>query len=894
MAAGIKYIFQKDIFDALDERIVSVCNVSKLLKKKKTSYLCIVTTSKPTVVVSVCQVKQYDKGVYKKKRSWSLEDVKCIDGRNDAPDTHDFDMILEKPYRWFATNLHERQNFITVLWKQINKHCAVGERAVFKNVPKQWLTDGSPEKQAITGKYGGHHGTEAETNDDDLEAMENEDFHALTEKEEINLNKLISECDYAISNAELFMEDLGLNLLQLDGANIQSVLASEKQVQVLMERIEEAISEAEKVEQRLDNYDEILCHVRDTMEKMGEKNQMIEIANVNNVRLLQELEKVVSQLDLPHAHQLALTDTDLTPKGLPAAIAAAKALQMAMNSDIDPALLRLTAVQDQRKRFEKWKAKFSQTISRHLNNLFIHLGNLGDSHDTSVKELTLPKHYHVHKELSTLMELMHWMKTMDRKAYDALIKVYTASLSKVYDRDIRTFFENAKQALSEKRFNSREDVNNSSMSNKLKLGQQSTKQAAQPYGILGINKELWTPGAEPAERQRFDCILEKVLAELEPVALSEQHFCIAFFQLDVISPTGKNTQTTLEAGNGGETLVSGQKDERDSAVQIPQRRLDRQINEDVRKMMGELFSSLESELNSFILSFEKLDSYYSLYVLVRLTQHVMSAQDAHSFLSMTFASALVHVKRSFDKFMQLQLQSIEESKIPKRSKCGLLPYVENFEEFAVTAESIFKKTERRNDLDKWYLKLAEAIFERISLQAVEHPKTPHQVVKMENYHRMHSTLSQLKVHVLENLRKEAKARYNDAQRAYVTKYFGRPLEKLNQFFEGVQVRVQQGVKDTEISYQMAYSKQELRKVISLYPAREVKKGLEQLYRKVEKHLCEEENLLQVVWRAMQQEFITQYNSLEQWIQRCYAGSMITLEFTIKDILDFFSEIAQSH
>lgn len=91
-----------------------------------------------------------------------------------------------------------------------------------------------------------------------------------------------------------------------------------------------------------------------------------------------------------------------------------------------------------------------------------------------------------------------------------------------------------------------------------------------------------------------------------------------------------------------------------------------------------------------------------MYVLVRLTQHVMSAQDAHSFLSMTFASALVQVKRNFDKFMNTQLQSIIESKIPRRSKCGLLPYVENFEEFSNTAESIFRKTDRRTDLDKWY------------------------------------------------------------------------------------------------------------------------------------------------------------------------------------------------
>lgn len=65
------------------------------------------------------------------------------------------------------------------------------------------------------------------------------------------------------------------------------------------------------------------------------------------------------------------------------------------------------------------------------------------------------------------------------------------------------------------------------------------------------------------------------------------------------------------------------------------------------------------------------------------------------------------------------------------------------------------------------------------------------------------------------------------------------------FFEGVESRVSQGVNKSEISYQMAFSKQELRKVIALYPHREVKKGLDSLYKKVEKHLCEEENLLQV-------------------------------------------------
>lgn len=594
--AGIKYILQKEVFDSPEEKILSVCNVTKLIKKKKSSYLCIVATTKPQgpQVVNIVQVKQQDK-TYKRKRTWMLDEVKLIDGKSESTESHEFDIVLEKQYKWFTANLHERQNFIAVLYKQINRHVK-GEKAIFKNVPRSWLSDSSPEKMIK-----GDSKNDADEHSDESDSYE--DFHALTDKEESDLSKLISECDFAISNAELFMEQLSKNLQDLDGANISTILASEKQVDALMEQIETAINEAESVEKRLDEYDEILCHTRDTMEKMGEKNMMIEIANNNNIKLLHELENVISQLDLPHVHQVALTDTDLTTAaGLAAAKAAGKALQNAMNSDIDPALLRLTAVQDQRKRFEKWKAKFSQTISRHLNNMFIHLGNdLNEAQlHAPAHEISLCKHSTVHKELSTYAELMHWTKIMDRKAYDGLTKVYTSSMGKVYDREMRHFFEQARQMIT-----TNKDEMSTSMTSKFKT-QPTTKQVAQPYGLLGMNRELWSNGVEASERQKFDSILEKVLAELEPVALSEQMFCIGFFQLDVLSPTGKNTQTTLDS-----VAADIGKDEKDAvlgAAIVPQKRIDRQINEEVRRMMISLFGVLEPELNNFIVSFEKLDS----------------------------------------------------------------------------------------------------------------------------------------------------------------------------------------------------------------------------------------------------------------------------------------------
>jgi hypothetical protein len=58
-------------------------------------------------------------------------------------------------------------------------------------------------------------------------------------------------------------------------------------------------------------------------------------------------------------------------------------------------------------------------------------------------------------------------------------------------------------------------------------------------GLLGVERDQWCVDVDADERQRFDEVLERALAELEPVCLAEQNFCVSFFQLDVLSPTTK-------------------------------------------------------------------------------------------------------------------------------------------------------------------------------------------------------------------------------------------------------------------------------------------------------------------------------------------------------------------
>ena len=45
---------------------------------------------------------------------------------------------------------------------------------------------------------------------------------------------------------------------------------------------------------------------------------------------------------------------------------------------------------------------------------------------------------------------------------------------------------------------------------------------------------------------------------------------------------------------------------------------------------------------------------------------------------------------------------------------------------------------------------------------------------------------------------------------------------------------------------------------------------------------------------MQEEFIQQYKCIEDLTQRCYPGAQISLDFTINDVLEYFSDIARSH
>merc|ERR1719378_658028 len=83
-------------------------------------------------------------------------------------------------------------------------------------------------------------------------------------------------------------------------------MESDRAIQALMNTLEAAIEDVTRVEIELDKYDQMLGSIDSQMGAMKSQQSFIQISDVNQTRLVNELESLVSQLELKPEHKAAL------------------------------------------------------------------------------------------------------------------------------------------------------------------------------------------------------------------------------------------------------------------------------------------------------------------------------------------------------------------------------------------------------------------------------------------------------------------------------------------------------------------------------------------------------------------------------------------------------------
>lgn len=136
---------------------------------------------------------------------------------------------------------------------------------------------------------------------------------------------------------------------------------------------------------------------------------------------------------------------------------------------------------------------------------------------------------------------------MERKAYEHLRSLYTESLGKLYEKDIRKLFDVAREAIGGlfKCFCIHcvhflyQSCSPKSMFIKIALFivlvTNGTVLPMKNQALLGLDSDQWTSEPNTVQRDNFESTLDNVLTQLEPVCLQEQQFCVSFFQVYIIN-----------------------------------------------------------------------------------------------------------------------------------------------------------------------------------------------------------------------------------------------------------------------------------------------------------------------------------------------------------------------
>ncbi|KAJ8338381.1 hypothetical protein SKAU_G00373470 [Synaphobranchus kaupii] len=852
-AFSLRSDLQRDIFTPQKERLLAVSSVWKGSRKRKGAILCATVSVDSWEKVSLATVKGL-RGNYKLSSRWPATELSLVDGKDALKETAEFHLHLDKVYQWETSSPLEKRAFVISLWK-INQRY-LQDRVKFVNITPDILDEVLPWQHCSVSEE---------------QEEEEEGFQELTAREAASVQRLMEESELAMSEAEAFTQALHVSLANMDQENVQAMMVSELQTEQLLCLLDEAMEEVGHIEEVLSQHDRLLRSVQRQMENLYTYGAWLQHVDHNHKQLSTELCHLVDGLTLSEDHIQVLTKGDLEDKEQVKACAkAVTALSRCRKTHLTAGQRRLQGVAEQLIRFENVRQIFEQSLGQQIHNAVMQQG-LAKEPRREGETLLIPVKFH--GRLLEYTPLMSWLRESSPQVFQQLIQVYAENIGKLFDKQTKDFFDAAKLQL---------------------FGAKDTKKA----GTVPCAARDSTSGFMPLRSdRRASRVVQQVLIQLESACVTEQEFLTAFFSLD----KGPK-MTEFPASRRGSAV-----DQAQSCVEPRQKRRPHSWGRfsvgagppepglGERDCVRAVLGPAEARLCSLLSLCEEAEPLSCLSTLKMA--HLCLTRQLHnpaaSFWCSLLQCAVQHSQRSLRNYTESLGREMESVRVLKRARAGILPAVFRLEEFVKEGHAVLGNSQQCWGLDKAYIQLFTAAFQSLEGLSGQSARCSPLVVKLLNFHRMAGFLGRAGQPELGPLWEEAKERAAMQVQEYVRAHLGQPFGRLSDFLDGVRGCLAHGVREEEVCFQLAYSKQELRRLTALHSGREVQRTLEVLHKKMGRDLCEDPALLQVVWRATQEDFVAEYRGFESIVARCYPGAGVSLDFNEQDVQEFFRAISEN-
>ncbi|KAI3320189.1 exocyst complex component Sec3-domain-containing protein [Xylariaceae sp. AK1471] len=340
-------------------------------------------------------------------------------------------------------------------------------------------------------------------------------------------------------------------------------------------------------------------------------------------------------------------------------------------------------------------------------------------------------------------------------------------------------------------------------------------------------------------------IFAGIMDDLLPLVEMEQNFIVDFFHA-----------TTLETADFPDLVAAARPRDRQGS-DLKRHRLmepDRELARRVTRAMEAIFSFLEQDLQNLILWVLAQDPLQGVGVLAVLERKQIEMTSSNQdFLNNILQRLNGSLESRFSKFVEEQIRAIEDTKVKIKKRKGVISFMRVFPNFSAAVENMLSTTDAassvRRAVDREYERIIKSMFDSLKVIARENPATltnsgadPEDKEAL-NYHillieNMNHFLEELNTHgleVLEDWKEAATSEMAEHMSLYLNAVIRRPLGKLLEHLENLETQIASGKTTTIIAAQPSNSKATFNKILSTYDGREIRKGIEALRKRVEKH-----------------------------------------------------------
>jgi len=292
---------------------------------------------------------------------------------------------------------------------------------------------------------------------------------------------------------------------------------------------------------------------------------------------------------------------------------------------------------------------------------------------------------------------------------------------------------------------------------------------------------------------------------------------------------------------------------------------DRAMARKAYSMMEEIYVSFPTDLQSMVDWVVKQDALQGVGVLLSIESKLAELEDSNQeFLTTTLTRIHDRLVALFTRFIDEQIRGIEDTKVKIKKRKGVIAFMKTFPHFTTAIENmippspIVSTLPIRTHLNDAYAKLNKAMFESLKFIAKETPSTTTTAAAGDpedkealNYHillieNMNHYIEEVPVRgnpILSEWQSRAATDMSAHMDLYLSSVIRRPLGKLLDFLESTESLLNNLPTDepaTNVATRASHGRSVAKKILAGYDAKEIRRGIETLKKRIEKHFGDED------------------------------------------------------